>query len=94
MSKRKTAEADDMPAESTQRAPATKPKAPAAMHKRATKKTTEPVVPAFEPVRVISTDEISRLAYSYWESRGHQGGSAEGDWFRAERELGELAQDR
>ena len=32
-------------------------------------------------------EEIARLAYSYWESRGSQAGSAEEDWFRAEREL-------
>ncbi len=32
-------------------------------------------------------DEIASLAYSYWESRGRQGGSAEDDWLRAEREL-------
>src|ERR1051326_7245978 len=32
-------------------------------------------------------DEIAALAYSYWESRGRQGGSPSEDWFRAEREL-------
>jgi hypothetical protein len=32
-------------------------------------------------------DEIAVLAYSYWESRGRQGGSQLEDWFRAEREL-------
>jgi len=35
--------------------------------------------------------EIARLAYSYWEARGYQGGSPEEDWLRAEQEL---AQDR
>jgi len=34
------------------------------------------------------TEEIARLAYSYWEARGGQGGSPEEDWRRAERELG------
>jgi len=34
-----------------------------------------------------SHDEIAALAYSYWEARGHQGGSPEEDWFRAEQEL-------
>ena len=29
---------------------------------------------------------ISRIAYSYWESRGYQGGSQEDDWLRAEHE--------
>ncbi len=37
----------------------------------------------FEPTR----EEIAALAYSYWESRGCQGGSAEEDWLRAEQEL-------
>ena len=32
-------------------------------------------------------EEISRLAYSYWESRGERGGSPWEDWLRAEREL-------
>ena len=30
---------------------------------------------------------ISRLAFSYWEARGFQGGSAEEDWLRAEGEI-------
>jgi len=32
-------------------------------------------------------DDIARLAYSYWEARGGNGGSAEEDWYRAEQEL-------
>jgi hypothetical protein len=32
-------------------------------------------------------EEIARLAYSYWEARGCQGGSPLEDWCRAEREL-------
>ncbi|MBK9166430.1 MAG: DUF2934 domain-containing protein [Bryobacterales bacterium] len=32
-------------------------------------------------------EEIARLAYSYWEERGFQGGSALEDWLRAEEEL-------
>lgn len=31
--------------------------------------------------------EIAQLAYSFWEGRGHQGGSAEEDWRRAEAQL-------
>jgi hypothetical protein len=31
--------------------------------------------------------DIAALAYSYWEARGRQGGSALEDWLRAEREL-------
>ena len=32
-------------------------------------------------------EDIARLAYSYWEARGRQGGSPEADWLRAEQEL-------
>jgi hypothetical protein len=32
-------------------------------------------------------DEIAKLAYSYWEARGYQGGNPEEDWLRAEQEL-------
>lgn len=32
-------------------------------------------------------EQIARLAYSYWEARHGQGGSAEEDWYRAEQEL-------
>jgi len=35
----------------------------------------------------LKTEEIARLAYSYWEARGCQGGSADEDWLRAEQEL-------
>ncbi len=35
----------------------------------------------------ISQDDIARLAYSYAEARGFEGGSAEADWIRAEAEL-------
>lgn len=40
--------------------------------------------------------EIARLAYSYWEARGGQGGSAEEDWLRAEQEYRHrgLSEDR
>jgi hypothetical protein len=32
-------------------------------------------------------EEIAALAYSYWEQRGRQGGSALDDWYRAEQQL-------
>jgi hypothetical protein len=32
-------------------------------------------------------EAVSRLAFSYWEARGFQGGSAEEDWLRAEEEI-------
>jgi hypothetical protein len=94
MPKRKTVEADVSAAEPPKRAAATKPKASAATHKRATKKTIETALPESRPVSAISKEEISRRAYSYWEARGYQGGSSEEDWFRAERELLELSQNR
>jgi len=43
--------------------------------------------PATTPVTDPPFDEIARLAYSYWEERGCQGGSSEEDWLRAEQEL-------
>ena len=92
MPKRKTVDAD-VPAEEAKPRAAAKPKPPA-MHKRATKKTIDTAVPTAQPVSAISHDEISRRAYSYWEARGYQGGTPEEDWFRAERELLELAQNR
>lgn len=42
-----------------------------------------PAVPTMRPDR----EEIALLAYSYWETRGYQGGSPEEDWLRAEQEL-------
>ena len=36
---------------------------------------------------VSEREQIALLAYSYWEARGHQGGSPEEDWYRAEREI-------
>jgi Protein of unknown function (DUF2934) len=32
-------------------------------------------------------DAVARLAYSYWEARGYQGGSPEADWLRAEQKV-------
>ena len=32
-------------------------------------------------------DQIAQLAYSLWEARGRNGGSAEDDWYRAEQEI-------
>jgi hypothetical protein len=38
-------------------------------------------------IQPISRDEVARLAYSYWDARGGEGGSAEEDWLRAEQAL-------
>jgi Protein of unknown function (DUF2934) len=61
------------------------------------KRAARTVSPAFEPEGAAaaapapggqpSREAIARLAYSYWEARGYQGGSPEEDWTRAEREL-------
>ncbi len=70
--------------------------------KRPTKRTKSPQpVPAAMPPPPIAAaegvggpdapelkrEQIARLAYSYWEARGCQAGSAEEDWVRAEQEL-------
>jgi DUF2934 family protein len=36
---------------------------------------------------LVAHEEIARLAYALWESRGCQAGSPEEDWFSAEEEL-------
>ena len=43
-------------------------------------------VPAVPP-RVVTHQQIAELAHSFWIGRGYVHGSAEDDWFRAEREL-------
>jgi hypothetical protein len=35
----------------------------------------------------ISHEQVAMLAHQYWAERGHQHGSHEQDWFRAEEEL-------
>jgi len=37
--------------------------------------------------RIVTHEDIAKLAYSYWASRGYQGGCSVEDWLRAEREL-------
>ena len=39
------------------------------------------------PSLTLDHEEVARLAYFYWESRGCQGGTPEQDWYRAEEEL-------
>ena len=52
--------------------------------------------PGLVPAETIEADDqtnapthahIADLAYSYWEARGGQDGSAWDDWFRAEEDL-------
>lgn len=35
----------------------------------------------------LNEEEIAQRAYSYWEQRGYEQGSAEDDWYRAIEEL-------
>ena len=45
------------------------------------------VVEAPAPVILSAYEQISILAYGFWEARGDQPGSAEQDWLRAEQEF-------
>jgi hypothetical protein len=67
-------------------------KSPRATHTRRTKAAptaTEPLAATAIAASGPEADyqDIARLAYSYWEARGYQGGSPEEDWLRAEQEL-------
>jgi hypothetical protein len=44
-------------------------------------------LPAVSEQIIPIQDQIARLAYSLWEARGGNGGSAEEDWYRAEQEI-------
>jgi hypothetical protein len=37
--------------------------------------------------KVVTHEDIAKLAHSYWVARGHAHGSPHEDWARAEREL-------
>jgi hypothetical protein len=43
--------------------------------------------PAAVATALPSPEEIAGLAYAYWEARGRGHGSAQEDWYRAEREI-------
>jgi len=45
------------------------------------------IVESVEVPNSPKQEEIAVLAYSYWVSRGYQGGCPEEDWLRAEQEL-------
>ena len=88
MARTKTAETGLSAAAEPKKKRAAVRKPAAGVHRHTTNKAvkTQP-----EPDQDIDGGEISRLAYSYWEARGYQGGSPEEDWLRAERELSILA---
>jgi hypothetical protein len=66
---------------------ATAPRKPRPSATNTPSATGESVVAAYSPAR----EEIAALAYSYWVTRGYQGGSPEEDWLRAEQELHQRA---
>jgi hypothetical protein len=99
MAKRKTVEsaetapvvAETKPVRKASRAKST---ATNAAHKHhATVAASEPVSEtlAVQSQEPASYESIARLAYALWEARGCQGGSAEQDWFEAERQLLKLS---
>ncbi|MDQ6699782.1 MAG: DUF2934 domain-containing protein [Acidobacteriota bacterium] len=47
----------------------------------------ESTIEATTAAVLYDRDAIARLAYSYWEARGYQGGSQTEDWLRAEKEF-------
>jgi hypothetical protein len=89
------------PASVTSPARAAKPNTPrvtAAKHSKVVSNEpvlpTEPVLMESAPIETAvvqassgnSEEAIAKIAYSYWESRGYQGGSPLDDWARAEHE--------
>lgn len=46
-----------------------------------------PVTVTASPHGSVDSEEVARLAYSYWQTRGCPHGSPEEDWFRAEQDL-------
>jgi hypothetical protein len=48
-----------------------------------------PTIPAPTSIS-ITQEDVARLAFSYFEQRGYQGGSPDQDWLRAEEELLQL----
>jgi hypothetical protein len=44
-------------------------------------------LPPTPPIATVNRNEVERLAYSYWRSRGCPVGSSEEDWLLAEHDL-------
>jgi len=63
---------------------AAKPRAPRV--KSVTHSKTAAVPVAAGTATATAHEQIAKIAYGYWESRGYQPGGAEQDWLRAERE--------
>ena len=87
--------AADAPAQPEIAAPRRAPARRSAASHKHSHKAIQPEPPVHvQHARPVAHDDIARLAYSYWEARGHQGGSPEEDWLRAERELLVAPQNR
>ena len=99
MTRKRTSEKDLVVSAAAGQAPARNRKAPTRPRgQRAIEPVNSLAPPLTEPEIVAQAEtvasthtttyeEIAKLAYSYWEARGYQGGSAEEDWARAEQEL-------
>lgn len=51
-----------------------------------------PATMTASPHGSVGCEQVERLAYSYWQSRGCPHGSPEEDWFRAEEALNGTAE--
>ncbi len=94
MPKKRTAENEMIVPAASAAAPVRRKTAPRTRPQHSVEATTisEPVVAAVEKVEVAAVttptrEAIARLAYSFWEARGYQGGSPDEDWQRAEQQL-------
>jgi len=94
MARKRTSETEIAVSQNAAAGPDRRKTAPS--HKKHTPATSvaEPLAaPAPEPDTFVAAyqpthEDVAALAYSYWVARGYQGGTAEEDWLRAERELG------
>ena len=55
--------------------------------KTTTKKDGGVTTTALEPFQSVNRQKIAALAYEFWQVRGCPEGTAEEDWFRAEKEI-------
>jgi hypothetical protein len=63
----------------------TKPRVSTVKHSKAVSAPVEVV--EVETVTISAHDQISQIAYGYWEARNFTPGSPEQDWLRAEQEF-------
>lgn len=80
---RKTTAKDEAP----KTAASAKPRTKAVTHKHKKQEAAGPAMNAAAWTAETIHQEISRIAYGYYEARGYQPGSPDEDWARAEREF-------